>query len=860
MKRIEQILALILREELIEEIIGDLLEYKDEISTLPAWKQNFLLWFHASQFVRPELIKPLFSFTKNNNNMLQLNLRIAWRSMAKNKIVTFNSILIMILGTLCFQSIYAWLQNENRMNQQHEKIERLYLTAVKTNPTANLTPLSLSTMFQVDWKQFPEVEQSSQVHVYSKEDAKVSADSYEHWGKAFVVDSNFFQLFDFPFQLGDPHSALVEPTNVLLTESFAKKIFGEENPMGKTLEVKCDHLDTYQVAGIIKDLPSYSSIQFDFILPRQSQPFWRRIPQEFLLTTHEFDEGVFNNKIKEAGRETNTRFPESELSVYPLNNIYADQPFTSSIFSKYGDQNAKQTMRLIALILLIITWLGFNHIQSTLLINQSRRLGIKALLGSKKYQLTEEIITSRSLLALISIAVCWLLYEWLFPIYTARLDLQLDADPVGHLLNITVIIFSMILFSLLIAQVQIRRLTVLDTLKSYQTLFRIPGLQRAITILQFGLSTALIIATLVIVRQSQFLLNQPLGFEHTSIIEIDFFEMQGNYVEETVQQQTSDRFAFLKQKLSEHPSILSVSQSDPPIQSSPNSTSWKLANGQDAYTTQYMMIVDPSYEQLLGLTVIEGRFFSDSLDQNNQPKVVINEAAARFWNIKDNNNMRLQSNTSGRSELSFEIIGVVKDFHYESLSNEIKPLVMRYRPYQDDSFLIRTHTNQEASVINYLEQLFREVNPKGIFNYALLQDQIEAQYLSEKQQKFIYLAFTIIALSLSGLCLFTYAWHEVQRRAKEIGIRKVMGADFRSIFNLISGNFLKTVALSFLIGLPLAYFFQKEWLANYAVRINVNEGVYLSAMILVLFVSLLATSWLTYTISKSNPVDSLRSE
>jgi putative ABC transport system permease protein len=287
--------------------------------------------------------------------------------------------------------------------------------------------------------------------------------------------------------------------------------------------------------------------------------------------------------------------------------------------------------------------------------------------------------------------------------------------------------------------------------------------------------------------------------------------------------------------------------------------SWKLMGGDD-YTTQKMMTVDPQYAKLLGLQMVEGRFFSDTLDSSRGQKVIINEAAMKYWEIKDIAEARIANRSWGDEHDPYKVIGVVKDFQYEHLAHKVKPLLLYYMVDLESEFLVKIKTGKEHGTVAYIKDLFERLNPKTTFSYVWLSDKIAAQYAKEKRVAKVYMGFTTVALFMSSIGLFAFALYETRRRTKEIGIRKVTGANIEHIVLLLCRSFLKPIVIAFFVACPIAWYASNKWLEAYANRIQISWQLFTLAGLLALLLATIAVSWQSWQVARKNPVESLRYE
>ncbi|WP_421873157.1 ABC transporter permease [Marinoscillum sp.] len=560
----EKLLTQVIDEQWLEDILGDLEEYLYDLQELPSWKRNLYFWFHVLCCLRPSLLKPLYQPNSTIFSMLKFNTKLAIRSAIKHPGLSGASVLTLILGALCFQLIFSWIANERSMNKMHSTYDQLYITAVKTNPNADLTSISLQTMFRLDYEQFPEIIAASQIHVYQKDEIKLSTASHDHKGKALVVDSTFLQMLDFDIIAGNDE-VLYDPSSIAITQQMAERMFSGKNAIGQTVQLSCDQQGTYQIAAIIEDIPSSSSIDFDFLVPRHSQAFWRRIPQEIVLTKPDLDKVAFNERIKTLGRATNTRFPESELYFIPLRKCYEDSIISASLFNKYGNSTTIQILTLIAAMIWLITMFGFNNLQLTLQLSIAKNLGIQHIIGGSKRDINSEMILGRVLFLLIGLSASLLIYQGLFPVISRFLEIAIDQSIGVELLGMGLFLSSVILISILTGTIHLIRLNPARALHNGASL-KIPLQQKVLTTTQYVITTILIIGTCVVYLQFDYMLSTDLGLKHTDVYSVDFYEMSSASDE-------AHNVSYLRNQLNSFPSIAYYAQGDLPIGTKVNATS-----------------------------------------------------------------------------------------------------------------------------------------------------------------------------------------------------------------------------------------------------------------------------------------------
>ncbi|MEM9299634.1 MAG: permease prefix domain 2-containing transporter, partial [Bacteroidota bacterium] len=285
----ERLLSWFCKEELLEEILGDLYEYHEELMEQPNWKRKIIYWFHVFHFLRPSLLKNISGTQElNYYGMLKLYIRTSLRNLFKHRLVSAVSLFTLVVGAISFHLVYAWIDNELSMDNLHSKRDRIHLAISKFNEMSDFIPVAPGVFFGLDYAQLPEVEKVVVIHTYDEDQIKLKKGTVSFPGRAWVVDSVLFDFFDFRLTSGDKE-ALHDPGSIIVTQEFANRLFPNEDPLGKMVEVSCDQVGLYQIAAIMEDLPANSSINVDFLVPRHSKDFWRRLPTELLLVDKNFD-------------------------------------------------------------------------------------------------------------------------------------------------------------------------------------------------------------------------------------------------------------------------------------------------------------------------------------------------------------------------------------------------------------------------------------------------------------------------------------------------------------------------------------------------------------------------------------------
>ena len=855
---VEQLIERICKEDYSEEIIGDLYEYYGEVQHLNYAKRQLLFVRHVLSTVRPDLLKKptINPKLKNFMDVINLSLKLNWRGFKANKIVTLLSLLILIIGSVSFQFVNAWLTNEKTTDQFHQNIDRIYLMTAQFNPGSDWSALDVQRIFNLDYSEWPEVSNTLKIHGYNNGEIKISNGQTEFFGTAFMADSTFFDFFDFPLNAGDVAS-FTDPANVFLTASYAEKLFPDQDPVGQRIAIQCDQTGEYFVAGILDDIPSNSSINFDVLIPRHSKRMWRRMPQNLIMVNEEFDQASFNQKIATLGQE-NQRFPESTLGTTALADLYWTHFVSVPIISKYGSERYFDNLQWVSWIIIIITVVAFVNLQTTVQLNQYKKTGLQRIIGATRSQLVHEVLTSRVLLGVTAIALASAVYYALFDDISNYLDLNLDFLVWLSIIGISMLVIGCGLLSFLAMIYNIYQQDIIDVVTGTFRI-KVPQFQRMVMVVQYSFTILLLSGAMIMYLQVRSMLTMDTGVNQENIVSVDFFGIVPNQSQDSLAALEHQRkLDYVKSHFHSMPGVTAVTQGIMPLNRAYQS-SWKKS-GDENFVLINTMVVDPSYDDVFGLQVKEGRFFSDSLDSNGGSALIVNEAAKELLGIDDLMNARLSTNTRAANHADWQIVGVVEDYHYEHLADGIEPLLLAYQIHDSREFVVQFDPNHRASVMSELEEIYHHVNPAGIFTYREIEDLVLRQYESEKRMVAIYTLFSLVAVAITAIGLFTFTYYEAQRRTKEMGIRKVIGAEFKNVFWLMNKTFFIALTIAFLISVPVSWFFMNEWLQGYANRIEIGAWMFVAVGVFIGAVAMLTSLWSTVKLSHNNPVDSLRYE
>ena len=793
--------------------------------------------------------------------MLKHYLKLAIRNFRSRKLIFGSSLLTTVLGALCLSLLASYVINEFSMDEFHKKKDQIYMLTSQQSPGSEWNAGEIYSEFGFSIEDYPELDNMATVLKYPEEEIKLTYNNYTFSPEVLATDSSFFQVFDFELLVGDENTVLNDPEAVLFTEELAIRIFGDENPVGKKVKVTAESVKICTVKGIVKDIPANSSITFDCLFPK-SRELFHKMSATFFHVNENFQRESFVRKIENIGQTT--FYPERKLDVTALEEVYYSKGSSSrhiDIFSRYGDMKEIYILIGIMVLIFVISALNFTNLQLLNVNANIHHLGILKINGAKESNLGLQKIVELGLIVILSTLISSIIFWSVIPFFNDLTGVILTF-PLGQVILINFIILVLFgLLTIVYPLIKVYKSPVICILKKQMFKGNERGGRDFVLTVQYSLAIILLISSIIISRQLDMMLQKELGFTSKNIVRLKILQEFAptssiSYEEERAEAMAyMNKYEYVKNQLQSCPGLISFTQGYSPLE--PYGSDWKLQGSNDDPTTQNRILVDPNYAETLGLNIIEGRFFDNQEDQLGERKVVINEAAKFFWGISNIGDRMLAR--SSRSD-GYEIIGVVRDFNYQHLSVKPQPLVLTLNNQPKTNFLIRVNENSIDASLQFIRQLFEEINQGEAFQYAFLSDDIEQLYQNEKQLSTIYILFTVVALLITTTGLFAIALFDTQLRTKEIGIRKVNGAKIFEILTMLNKDFVKWVAVAFVIATPIVWYAMNKWLENFAYKTNLSWWIFALAGLLALGIALLTVSFQSWKAANRNPVESLRYE
>jgi putative ABC transport system permease protein len=802
--------------------------------------------------------------------MIKNYFKIALRNLKKNKAFSFINILGLAVGLTCFMLISVFVFNELSYDKYPADAKNIYrvILSVTGNGDVAAYPLVDVAVGEGIKNAFPEVKASTRI-APATDFIKYDDKQFKEEKIAFV-DSNMLQMFSIPLIEGNIQTALVQPNSIVISKAFAKKYFGNEEALGKSLAVGTGG-DLYKVTGVIDEVPENSHFHFDAFLSLASRHLTRKTWSNIGFFTYlllnkntdpkklesKFPQLVAEHVVPEIQHDMGVSLAEAKKSINTF--VFSLQPLTDiHLYShtKYemepnGDIQYVYIFSALALFILLLACVNFTNLSTARAVKRAREVGIRKVLGSLKQQLIIQFLTESVLLTFLSMLIAFGLLFLILPYFNQVANRQIPFSFFTSYQSILVMI-SLVFITGIVAGIYPSFF-----LSSFNTIKVLKGssskgsqknvLRSSLVVFQFFVSIALIIATIVVYQQLYFMQNKNLGYDKEQVLFLPDARLLGK---------NQDAF---KQQLSENKNVVaaSISRSVPGLPFMDGTEIYpknENGNGKEIHANIYH--VDEDYLKTLGIRVVSGRNFSKDFPTDSSA-VVINQAMVRELGWSGENPIGKTIVRSGQHE--FKVIGVVADFNYASAKQQIAPLMMMLGNNYG-GLVIKINTGNVKGFLSDLKKQWADFNPEGPLSYSFLDDNFAKLYASEIRTQQIFTAFAIIAIIIASLGLFGLSAFVTEQRTKEIGIRKVLGASVESVLLLVSKEFLLLVGIAFIISVPVTWWAMHVWLQDFAYRIHIAWWVFVVAGIIAILISALTISFQAIKAAVANPVKSLRSE
>ncbi|MES1218431.1 MAG: ABC transporter permease [Bacteroidota bacterium] len=799
--------------------------------------------------------------------MFKNYLKTAIRNLWKNKTVSAINIFGLTIGLTCCLLIALYIQHEvsyDKFETKGDRIARVIMeysfSGSNSTGKGNFTSVRVASVFP---HTFPEVEAAVKMVQYSR---------VVHYGDKLIDENNFmyadpafFSVFSFPLLQGDYNTALTAAYDVVLTQSAAKKYFGNENPIGKALQVG-DDSNLYRVTGVMKDCPSNSQIQCDFVasftslgIAKESEDiYWDANYTTYLLLKNK--EGIATLQAKLPG------FMKKEMEGKDATINFYLEPFKSihlySDYDSFVPNNSITNIYIlaaVALLILIIACFTYVNLSTARSLERAKEVGVRKVIGAGKKQLVFQFLGESAMICMAAVVCSLIVAVLLIPSFNSLTNAQLKGTVLFSAPFLSFSFITAIMVSILAGIYPAFVFTGFQPIKVLKGSFNNTGsgqvLRKSLIVFQFAISVFLIISTFIVQQQLYFVQHTKLGYDRDHIVVLP------------VDEKIMNNLAVIKQQLKQNPDILNVSScSHTPVQGGGGFSMRSALMPAGEQMNVIANRVDEDYVSTAGLQIIAGRDFtsqdikdvSDHSFQKNLYHFILNESAAKQfgWTAQEaiGKKMFLTDQRPGI------VSGVVKDFHFESLHTPIKPFVLFPETFWQRELLVKISGTHLQQTISYLESTWKTLVPHRPFEFNFLDEDYNKLYSSEMRLGTIMNLFAGIAIVLACLGLFGLSAYTLQQRFKEIGIRKVLGASVTNIVIALSKDFIVLTCYAIVIAIPAAWWASAQWLQNFSYRTAISWNVFAIAALATLLLAIITVSFQAIKAALANPVKSLRTE
>lgn len=855
----QQLLRLFLRNEYLEEIEGDIDEvFIDYLEQYTTKKAKRLYNREVLKAIRPSLIKKFIDTQKLNHiAMVQHYLLITLRGFRRHKTTFLINLIGLSTGLAAALLIFLWVDDEKSIDTFHEKNDQLYwvMANFSINDDINTWDYTSGRLAETLLTDFPEVEESVRVgNGFFRPRGTIAFEENYFEVNGLFAGPNFFEMMTYEMIIGNPQEVIQDKTSVVITESLATNIFGSaQNALGKTIDWE-DRLvnKEFVVTGVFKAPPKNSSKHFNIVLnyenlierDRWADEWNGGYAQTYVVLKEGTDVDEFNDKIVDY-MNLNSDSDRITLFVQKYADNYLYGEYTSGIQTGGRIENVR-LFTFIGIFILAIACINFMNLSTAQASKKLKEVGVKKAIGANRMSLVFQFLSESILVAIASLVVSIGIVVLVLPQFNVISGKSLDLSLQEYLLPITSLVVLTGIFAGSYPAFYLSGFKPVAVLKGKLTNLRgEEWIRKGLVIVQFSLSVIFIIGVIVINQQIEFTQKKSLGYDREAIL--TFRERGAKY---------QDPRAFFNE-LMKIPGVLRTANMSGDFLSADDNNSgfsWIEGTKDDDNHLFKSPKVGYNFIETLGLEILEGRSFSRDFNDGIE-SIILNEAAVEYMELKN----PIGTKIGWSEDLTMEVIGVVKNFQYGSLHNKIEPLIMQFRK-TGKKYFVKLRPGTEPETISQIETAFERLHSGQIFKASLLADDYTELYDSENKVADLSNYMAGIAIIISCLGLFGLAAFTAERRAKEIGIRKILGANRFIIAQLLTNSFTKVVLIAILIAIPVSYFLTATWLQNFAYSIQLEWWFFAIAGAAALFIAWFTVGFQTFKATRINPAQCLRNE
>lgn len=797
--------------------------------------------------------------------MVRNYLKVALKSIFKHKGHTLSNVVGLAVGLASCFLVILFIIEEISFDRYHEKYERIFrITSeyVDENGYSDYRATTDHKLAPLLKEYFPEIE-----YIVRIERNRRTVKHVVYRDKKFIepdivfVDGDFFKVFSFKLLRGNPQEALYRPNTAVITQKTARKYFGDEDPIGKTVTIKQWTSEfAVEITGIIEEIPQNSHFSSNFLISQTTtqRDFYSRISNNWIVriqfTYVLLKENSDPQKIQERFSDfAEQRLPDNlkgklKFYIQPLSAIHLYSHLNDE-YKTNGDINNIYVYGTIALVILLISCINYINLATARSQTRTREIGIRKVIGAYKKQVFSQFLVESVLTTLIALVLAVFIVGMAIPIFNRLFNATLTTGHLGKIEIILLFVIIAVLVGIISGSYPAFYLSSLKPISIFRLQFVKKGgfsywLRSGLIVLQFCISIVLIISTIIIYKQIDFLQHKKVGINSDNLLRVQLYNRE-NW-------QKKD---LLKSLLLQNPNIQSVGSSNAVIGDEiVREFEYKMSGEDDKHIIK-TVTVDYDFFKTIEADIISGRNFSIEMPGDENDAFILNQAAVNTFGSELTIGNQLENpNKKG------QVIGIVEDFHFRSFHNKIEPLVFILNPRLTWHLYLRITGKNIPDTIQFIKDTWEKFDPAMTLVYSFVKDDLNSFYQDDKRFLSTFISFAILAILLSCIGMLGLLSFTTKRRAREIGIRKVLGASVRNISLMLIKNNALLILLASLISYPIAFSIMKNWLTNYAYQVNIGLHIYLAATAVALIIAIITVGFHTIKAAAANPVDVLKNE
>jgi putative ABC transport system permease protein len=816
--------------------------------------------------------------------MFRNYLKTCWRNLWHNKAFTFINVAGLTIGLSSFLLIALYIFDELTYDKFHKDVDNIYRIVESKTFNSGKAERTTGAGYQVSERakaQMPEIKEVARLSIYGRANIGPADSKTNTFHEEFIAASaNFLQIFNFPVLQGNRATALAAPNSIVLTQESAKRFFGTADAIGKILLISDRDSLPYTVTAVLKDIPSNSSITFNFLISEATVIKSERSKQ---FVANDWGSGSFssyflfndNVDIKNATSRLNALIAsnrkaspdfKTQVELQAFNDIHFQSGDIEGFSGKKGNLSYIYVFLVVGCFIIFIACINYMNLSTARFTTRGKEIAIRKVSGASRVSLTKQFLIEALIVTLFSVFLSIGIVNLLLPAFNAftgkELSVNTNTDP-RIWFGISGIVLLVTLAAGLYPALFQAGLNPLSLLKTKMRLGKGNiSLRQALVVFQFTVSIVLIAATIIIYKQMKFVNQKDMGFDKDKLVVVDINSGKVRRGAETIK----DEFS----KLAQVKSVTITSRVPGEWKGIPSVKVSEAATGSRAEKDMFFVGVDSKFIPTYNIKLLNGRNFSAGSNTDSSA-VLINETAAKALGITElsGQTITIPSVSYGgdyeRLDQPFvvTIAGIVKDFNFQSLHEPLAPIILAYQnnPLQSiDYFTVKIAGGNVEPLLKEMDAILHQVDQGHLFEYHFLDKQWELFYQEDKIRQTVFFTIALLAILIAAMGLFGLTTYAAEQRVKEIGIRKVLGASVGGIVLILSKDFLKLILIASLVALPVAWFFMHKWLQDFAYRIDVDWWILLLSAFAACFIALITISFQSIKAAIANPITSLRSE